>query len=442
LVKEHLFFRDLLAHLTATIENRDIRCLDDLVAASRRPVRTVLLGLHELIRTRVVVIGPSAITLADGGDEVGTAVRRPDNSVAGPRLAAHVGRYLELTATREAPALLWGQRRLVPHSALRRADYVLEWMAPRRGVAMFFGDDDMVSPLVAAGAPGWQVHVVDIDRGVLDTAERTAAALGARVQVHHADLATTALAFEGACDVTVCDPFPSGDGSFEAVFWSQATSVLRPGGLSITTVAPSHKPLGYAQGALRRQQELGLDLLDLRADFGWYESFAFEFTSLECEWLSTHNLRSSVSQTKSIMAARLAAGPRAPSPAFDFGRWSSATTDHYLTRQAGLDEQQALARARGAGGDVSSEAAPRRGMRTDLLVPSELRAGLPASSEESAGRRWTELLTSLGADPSQDDVAEIVRLTEVADLAPSGPNALLGLAIRAIESWERWRLDV
>lgn len=445
IVEEHPFFRELRAHLHEVIRSDRITSLDDLVVRARRPVRTVLLMLGDLIHRGQVRADSDGITV--NGGEVLRKPMRPNDRIGleDSRLTDLAERYQEVAARREIPALLWGQRRLTPSSAVERGLYVMGWMERARGTVVFLGDDDLVSPFVAAGAPSWDVYVVDIDAAVLASAERAAAGLGAKLHVRHADLSQALLEHDGNCDIAVSDPFPSADGSFEHVFWSHAARILQPGGISITTINPSHKPPGYGDPALVRQQELGLALLDLRADFGRYESFDFEFTSYEQEILDKHGLFSTISQTKSLMAARKILASKDESKLkgnnFDFTDWTAATMGHYLTRQAGLTEQRAIAADRGIG-DVPDHPKDvrQRGLNVELILPPELRTRALEHTGEAA-TAWPETLAKLRLSPEDGEIDELLRLSNEANLRTEGPHVRLGLAIRALESWERQRLD-
>ena len=445
IVEEHPFFRELRGHLLEVIEGSRIGGLDDLVVRSRRPVRTVVLMLGELIRCGQVHAGADGLTVEGGAGARSPA--RPEDRIpaAAARDSDLAQRYQKAIAKREPPSLLWGQRRLVPSSAWERGMYVTSWMERARGTVVFLGDDDLVSPFVAAASPGWHVYLVDIDSAVLETARRTAAELGAGLRLRHADLSQAELEHDQSCDVVVSDPFPSADGSFERVFWSHVVRILRPGGISVTTINPSHKPAGYGDPALVQQQRLGLALLDLRADFGRYESFDFEFSDHEKQILDRHGLTSTISQTKSLMAARKVSSPQAGAElerdGFDFGRWTAATMDHYLTRQAGLKEQCALAADRGIGAVPDRPSGvDRRGLRAELILPPELRKRVlePLAQPATA---WAEALAELRVDAAGGEIDELVRLSKNADIRDRGPLAPLGLAIRAIESWQRRRLD-
>ena len=106
-------------------------------------------------------------------------------------------------------------------------------------------------------------------------------------------------------DMVVCDPYPSADGSFESMFWSRARKILGQRSILITTLSPSHKPTDFSRPALRTLHDLGFTLLDLRADYGLYESFGFEFTEVERQMLAKYKLESTISHSKSLMAAEM-----------------------------------------------------------------------------------------------------------------------------------------
>jgi predicted methyltransferase len=451
LLENHPFFAELRRQLLAVLETHDIKDLDELVVASRRPVRTVLLGLAELIDSGEVEVGSKIV--AGAKKDVATPPAVPVRhwmASRGDGWDEIFSRYLQAASKREVPSLLWGQRRLIPESAVERAHYILSWLEKSDGKIVFLGEDDLVSPLVAAAAPAAAVHVIDIDRGVLNTVQETARALDARVHTHHADLSQAVLEHRADCHLVVSDPWPSGDGSFEGVFWSHVAGILRPGGISISTVSPSHKPLGYEAGALKQLRVLGLCLLDLQADFGRYESFDFEFTPYETNILNRYGLKSNIHHTKSIVAARKISAngfsSEASAPALDFNRWSAAAMGHYLTIQAGVDDQRQLAAERG----VSAPPAPdseeaQRGLRIELILPPELRdrtAQIATLSRERQIDAWGALLAEAGVNPTGDELTELVGLSQSGEIKQDGPLARLGLAIRAIESWERWRLDV
>ena len=441
---KHPFFDDLRQHLLAVIETRNITSLDDLVIASRRPVRTVILGLHELIESGEVRVTPEGI-VRSAGPSSRIPLRRwggtSDNS--NPEV---VNRYLELAAERETPSLLWGQRRLIPSSAVDRARYILSWLKHQTNRITFLGDDDLVSPIVAALAPSATVQVIDIDSAVLQTAEKTARALGATVNVQHSDLSHTSAKDAAKSDIVISDPWPSADGSFESVFWNYAARALRVGGVSITTVAPSHKPIGYDGSAAQQQRALGLFVIDLQADFGVYESFDFEFTAFEKAILSRNGLRSTVSQTKSISTSQKVVDAeieRATTTSLDFDKWTVAATNHYLTIQAGVDEQVRLAAERGLQPILANSLATH-GLRTELIVPADLRHRIPRNSDVSREEKlnaWRSVLEKIKVEASPDELNELINLAAIGKIQPDGPLSKLGLAIRAIESWERQRLD-
>jgi hypothetical protein len=450
---EHPFFKDLYRDLLAIIEARHIHDLDELVIASRRTVRTALLGLNELVRIGSVDVQPDQIvsrTSTKGKPSASASNNAAPFSIPHPL----VERYTSLAERRETPALLWSQRRLVSSSAAERAAYILRWFPCRSGTVVFLGEDDLVSPLVAASRPLLDVHVYDIDAAVLETAERVSGGLGAKLQTHHADLSKAVLDHAEQADVVVSDPFPTGDGSFEAMFWSQVARILKPRGISITTIAPSHKPVGFDRSAFIRQEELGLALIDLQADFGRYETFPFEFSEFERQILQRLGLKSTVSMTKSLMAAVKVASPAIGSgksgPDFDFAAWSSATADHYLTHQAGIRDQQDLTARRGAASteDTRRDKPEKRtnGMRADLVLPDSARTTLHrmlsgARSDDQIQQSWRSAFSEASIPVLDEELSELIRLSKSAEVSQAGTLAELGLMVRAIESWERKRMD-
>lgn len=450
---EHPFFKDLYRDLLRSIEARHIHDLDELVIATRRTVRTALLGLNELVRKGSVNVQPGQIVSRRSTKDKPSASTAKSSA---PFAIPHplVERYTALVERRETPALLWSQRRLVPSSAAERAAYILRWLPSRVGTVVFLGEDDLVSPLVAASCPLLDVHVYDIDAAVLETAQRVSGGLGAKLQTHHADLSKAVLDHADQADVVVSDPFPTGDGSFEAMFWSQVARILKPRGISISTIAPSHKPIGFDRLAFIRQQELGLALIDLQADFGRYETFPFELSEYERQMLQRLGLKSTVSMTKSLMAAVKVASPTVGNgksgPDFNFAAWSAATADHYLTHQAGIREQQDLAANRGAAsrenanGDKAEQ--HKNGMRADLVLPDSARTTLQrmlssARSDDQIRQSWRSAFSEASIPILEEELGELIRLSQSAEMSQAGPLAELGLMVRAIESWERKRMD-
>jgi predicted methyltransferase len=448
LLEKHPFFCELRQCILGVIEFQGPLSLDDLVVRSRRPVRTVLLMLNEFMRSGEIRLVDQGIELRRDASTApyGKSISLSNRSRFA--LGELATRYLSSAGSREAPALLWSQRRLIPSSSIDRCGYILQWLVRPTGSIIFFGDDDLVSPLLAAAAPGWKVHVVDIDRAVLDKAEQIAKDLGGRLTTHHSDLSALDATWADSYDVVVSDPFPSGDGSFETMFWGQAARVLQLGGVSVTTIAPSHKPLEYSSCSISRQTELGFYLMDIQADFGLYESFEFEFTAFECGILERARQSSTVSQTKSIMAARklhkqslrIAEAQKD----FDFTRWMESTLGHYLTIQAGVEDQQRIAATRGLPKMLNMTASDKRGLKVKLILPAELRSEFENESRGAAEqpvRKWSLLLATMGVTPNVGELDELVRLESSAALRSDGSLAELGLAIRAMESWGRWRLD-
>ncbi|MBR0664003.1 bis-aminopropyl spermidine synthase family protein [Roseomonas hellenica] len=445
----HPFFREMKKDILSVLEDQECTNLDGLVCASRRPVRSVLLGIRALELSKQLSADDGTVRLNNPGNR--TARRPPREKFDRSAVDANVAeRYQGLAKDREDPSLLWSQRRLNPDSAVERAAYIVKWCRGLRGKIAFLGDDDLVSPLVAASLPDWQVYVYDIDAAVLSKAQDTAEILGASLLAEHADLSKAALKLAGEIDVVVSDPFPTGDGSFEVMFWGQVSTLLKRGGISVSTIGASHKPVGYDSAALRGQEALGLALLDLRESFGRYETFSFEFSSWEMSFMKERRLTSSISQTKSLMAARKIREPiaMAPGTPFDFDRWSAATANHYLTRQAGASEQRRLAAERGVIGDApfDESAPPREGFNVgalfNLLSTDSGGGGNTSPVAATYDRASLEAgLRSAEAPYTEEEIAELGRLQCSSSIYDDGPLAELGLAVRAMESWDRKRLD-
>ena len=412
--------------------------LDDLVVATRLPVRTVLLCLDGLARSSVVGRGNAgAVRLLD---------REPQHQ--GPQapqalLSVISDAYLGLAATREVPALLWGQRRLVPESAIERALYIRDHMQIEKGKIIFLGDDDLVAPLVAAIAPDSEVTVIDIDSAVLRSVREVALRLDAAVSTRHADLSRFEQAEYESFDIAVADPFPSGDGSFERLFWHRAAELLRAGGTLISTLAPSHKPPDYSRGALAVLADLGFTLIDLRANFGRYETFSFEFTDYETEALGRLGLRSTIAHTKSLFAARK--GDRAsehPLPSFNFDRWTAAAAAHYLTQQAGADEQALIAHDRAPTNSTSQEGASHKhGLDIACGLPAPVAARVRTAKDANALKEiLRQDLAMMGISVQSEEMEELAALWADNSLQKIERSSL-ALALRALESWRRWRFD-
>jgi hypothetical protein len=187
-------------------------------------------------------------------------------------------------------------------------------------------------------------------------------------------------------------------------------------------------------------------VIDLQADFGVYESFDFEFTPFEKGILARNHLRSTVAQTKSILTACKVAelnGACSTAASLDFDKWTAAATDHYLTIQAGVEEQVRLAAERGLQ-PAQFNNGPSRGLRTELIVPSNLREKVPRNSALNTEEKlaaWQTVLSEMDVVASPGELNELINLSATGQIPPDGPLAPLGLAIRAIESWERKRLD-
>ncbi len=299
------------------------------------------------------------------------------------------------------------------------------------------------------GAPDCTIHVIDIDKTVLEQVERVALLLRANLVIKHVDLSQASTEYQRNCDIVISDPFPSGDGSFEAMFWGYAAKILRSGGLSITTVAPSHKPSAYAMGALNQLNLLGFCVIDLQANYGRYEVFDFEYALFELDALARMGLQSNVSHTKSLLTGKYVPSKSAnigdSQPDFNFEDWTEAAATHYLTIQAGVDKQVRIANERGVHKGEINLYASNRGLRIDLIIPEELREKAPkmdlANPAETVQSYVAILKRELSIEVSKEEIEELIRLSSTSEICQQGSLAQLGLAIRAIESWERWRFD-
>jgi len=428
LLREHPLIREAKRIIQRTAPS--LSCsLDELVVRSRLPVRTVLLAANALDQSQPVDRPPQDLS--------------PLVTTGAPKSALPtevVTAYANHCSHREEPVLLWGQRRLTLDSAIERACYVLQWLPRKRGRIVFLGDDDAVSPLVAAAAPAYEVEVLDIDRGVLVHVDNAARAIGATLTTINADVSHARNELRRGAEMVICDPCPTSDGSFEAMFWSEASALLQPRGLLVTTFAPSHKPLAFSFGALSQLSRTGFSLRDSRPDFGKYEVFPFEFLPAERTLLQRFHWTSQISQTKSLCAAEKTSDSATATP-FDFQQWMNEIGGHYLTTQAGIMDQHALLAQRGAGPIASPLPRPLcRGLRVDAILPVPRRLHRQSSaialSVDPAMHTLSEL-SRLGVHPKPEEVAEIHRLSKSSAIVPSGPLAWLGLAVRAIESWER-----
>jgi hypothetical protein len=416
--------------------------LDDLVVSVRLPVRTVLLCLDAMDRAGILAEAPlqrNMVGLRDYHGETEAKVGRFRSSVPKP----HSSVYLQLASKRETPALLWGQRRLIPESAVERASYIRDKMGRTEGKIVFLGDDDLVSPLVAASSSRWDVTVIDIDSEVLRSAREVAGTLGANLSTRHADLSQFEPAEYGTFDLAIADPFPSGDGSFERLFWYRAGELLHSDGVLISTLAPSHKPVEYSGGGLAVLAALGFTLFDLQENFGRYETFSFEFTAYEHAIIERLGLSSTIAHTKSLFAAKRGqAEPDGHLESFDFARWTQAAAKHYLTQQAGAENQALLARERGPNHDGALDISPvAHGLDVGCGLPDSVARRVRAAT---GVREVKELLNNglreAGVAAKATEVDEVAALWVDNSLDREGGSAL-GLALRALESWERWRLD-
>ena len=380
ILSAHPFFVWAQGRVQSLVRTRKIASFDDLVVQSRLPMRTALLVVNELVTSQRVEI-PSIAGTKYFEAKAKSSCQKPSmpsnmwatNSVHNELSKA----YLQLTAVREKPSLVWGQRRLIPSSAIERYFYILTLIKTESGAIAFLGDDDLVSPLIAAGLPNWRIEVIDIDRTVLNQAHSIAQQLGGSLSVHHIDLSQADSGWSNRFDIVVCDPFPSGDGSFESMFWGHAARMLRPEGMLVTTIAPSHKPTPYSAGALKMLHLLGFCPIDIQADHGKYEVFDFELTDFEKNILSELGLESNISHTKSLVTAELThTTASTPGQAkFNFREWNLATAEHYLTLQAGLADQLKIANERGLfSTDILNLSHKGRGLRIEAVFPRNARS--------------------------------------------------------------------
>lgn len=415
--------------------------IDNVIISSRLPVRTVLFVLHDLIKTNQI----EAKTLADRFDYV-EAEQQRILAKSSPIISRYaMEKYLSLSAEREKAALLWGQRRLIACSVVDRLFYIANNITAPFGKIAFLGDDDMVSPLVAVAYPRWSVEVFDIDDAVLKRAAIISDKLNSRVGCHHVDLSLDNSAWRNAFDIVICDPFPSVDGSFEGMFWAHAKAMLQTGGVLISTIAPSHKPLEFSVGALNKLLQLGFCIRDLRSDYGKYEIFDFEFTSFEKKIITEYHINPHISHTKSLFSARLIAKTNFAmnnKSGFDFKEWTAGIANHYLTLQAGIDKQLEIASSRGLYRiNKSSIESQKYRFRVETLIPHQLR---PKVSEDRIflADYWEGFFEkAIHVRPTTKELREIINLLRKGDLSMESELPELGLAIRILESWERGRFD-
>lgn len=448
ILSSHPFFAWAQESILSLIGARNISNFDDLVVQSRLPARTALLVLSELVSLgKIKTPSVSRTGSFEKGVPSNQKINIIDNIFKKYSLDnSFLNKYLQITAVREKPVLIWGQRRLIPSSSIERYLYVINSIKAENGSIAFLGDDDLVSPLVAAWLPNWRVEVFDIDKVVLHEAQSVARQLGGNIIIRHIDVSQTNSEWTNQFDIVVCDPFPSGDGSFENMFWRQAAKILRPEGKLITTIAPSHKPTFYGVGALNMLNLLGFSLLDIQADAGKYEIFDFEFTDFEQSVLSKLDLVSNISHTKSLITVELV-HPTAYTIDetrfnFDFNKWNQSVASHYLTQQAGISDQLNIANKRGLYViDNINFNEQRNGLRVESVFPNNLRMD-PDANKFLCTKYWAEIITTLfKVIPAQDEMEELVRLAQSSEIKTTGRLAQLGLAIRAIESWQRWRFD-
>jgi len=169
----------------------------------------------------------------------------------------------------------------------------------------------------------------------------------------------------------------------------------------------------------------------------------------EKQLFSEFGLLGTVSHTKSLLAAEYAPSENGhiSTPDFDFSKWIRGARTHYLTIQAGADSQLQIATERGLQEENTDirQITPMRGMQVDTIFPVNLRKNLLGTvgyTSEDIVHSWSAiLLQHLGVEIDKDELEELARLALTPEIRMEGHLAQLGLAIRAIESWERWRLD-
>ncbi|MGH8545677.1 MAG: bis-aminopropyl spermidine synthase family protein [Gammaproteobacteria bacterium] len=435
----HPVFTDCARRLCSLMDTQGDMPFDELVVTSRRPMRMVLLAFDHLRRTGRLDYGTQTHAPAPSA---GTGAFSPPQD-DGRRIW---DAYSKMAKERIEPSLLFGQRRLVPEAAWRRAHRTRAEMVSPAGRVLFIGDDDLVSPVLAALSPGWSVEVVDIDGAVLDRVAEVATGLDTTVTCLHGSVESLPADVRGPYDVVITDPFPSGDGSFEREFWWSATTVLRPGGSLVTTVAPSHKPLAFSRGALRAMDALGFVLRAMLDGHELYEVFEFELTDLERQIIRAHSISTTISHTKTLAIANYCPGAnvqqRTP---FDYAAWQTQLEHHYLTIQAGLDEQRALSRARLP--EIPPYQAPTDagpGMGPELLWPSGEREALRAEIGPLTGETMQSWRTAIAdrtmVELTDNDMYAIRTYTQTSRFDLDNPEVVrVALALRSIESWDRWR---
>jgi hypothetical protein len=119
---------------------------------------------------------------------------------------------------------------------------------------------------------------------------------------------------------------------------------------------------------------------------------------------------------------------------------------HYLTVQAGVDRQRQIAIERGIqeGNEIGYPTNLQRGLQVELMFPPELRGGVigVGANPEETIHLWASFLSQhFGVMAEEEELKELTRLKVTSELQHESSLAELGLAIRAIESWERWKFD-
>jgi hypothetical protein len=433
-LRHHPFFLGLTEKLNNRLVIRSGLSIDDLVVELRRPLRPILLVLDILSQDGLLSastfgsVRSSRFSIETGSDE--------------DLLRA---RYGAATAKPGDLALLWTQRRLTRASAADRANYVARFCVRRTGRIVLFGDDDLVSPLLAAKLPDWHVTAIDIDADVLQRIDSVAKQLGSTVDTIHADLATWRLIGEPP-DIVVCDPFPTKDGSFERIFWVPAASILRAGGMLVSTSLPSHKPTNYSADIAGLLRRLDFSIVDQRMSGGTYEVYDFDLLPQERAILQRLKLHCTVHHTKALFAAEKLTDRAPPSDLRVeedvMKQWMRRFSGHYLTVAAGKDVQAQLSirRSPQSSGKVEGTAAGTHapsGMDVSLLLPSQFEArtaGIQCALDIEALFEMLELKTRLRVEANER--ALLLQL-HMGTFDPESLDEPLALVVRSLDSWTR-----
>lgn len=410
---------------------REPATLDDLVVRTCRPQRAVLISLWWLERQGDVAVHRPGMFAMNG-----CPPPRLSRSSPQPRLTGFEAEYVKSRPRFTEPALVWGQRRVTSASALHRAALVVE--AARRVESdpvrvIFVGDDDLVSPLVAAQlGRRAEIVVVEVDGTVLADVDRVGVALGqCEIVAVHSDVED--YRSESHAHVVVADPFPTYDGSFEAVFWSRARNLLTPGGVLVSTMDPSHKPPGYSAHAAMKLSRLGFDLVEWHPASARYESFDFDLTAWEASLLDGFAASSSLSHTKATFVAR-AGRPPAQSAASNgrLGAWGATWSTGYLAAQSALDSvgiiETRAPSARCAANSPVSTRQPEGFAVAQLVTMDSGQRTVNAAIEAFAAR---------GASLTPEDRVMLRGLERDQGFAFGDATATLPSLVRVIHSWAR-----